>query len=369
MSMTIQEIQQMLDLRSDTSTLPTEHMWQAMAQAQLGDGGRVDLTGRGEDPTVYELERLAAEMLGKEEAMYVATGSLANHTAMYAATERGDQVLVEKSAHIYINEKYDFMPKFTGLVPIFYHLNSDYQIEPEEIARLLHDYDIEVLCLENTHNYSGGTCLTPECTRAVCDLAHQKGIHVHLDGARIFNSAVAQNVDVKELVAPVDSVMFCLSKGLCAPVGSMLVGSREFIEKARAVGKMLGTPMRQAGVIAAAGIVALKENVPRLAEDHAKAKRLGQLLSEIPNAIMDPKADQTDFVYLNVTPTGLTAQQVTDGLRARGLLVAKMTDESIRLAAHKDITMEDVERAARIVVDYFTFLSANGQVQTKEDAS
>jgi len=356
MSLTISEIQKMLDLRSDTSTLPTDNMWKAMAEAELGDGGRVDLTGRGEDPTIYELEKLAAEMLGKEEAMYIATGSLANHTAMLALTERGDKVLVEKSAHIYINEKFDFLPRFSGLVPVFYHLNSDYQIEPKEIEYLLADGDIKVMCLENTHNYSGGTCLTPECTKIVCDLAHEKGVHVHCDGARIFNSAVAQNVDVKELVAPVDSVMFCLSKGLCAPVGSMLVGSKEFITKARAVGKMMGTPMRQAGVIAAAGIVALKENVERLAEDHKKAKRLGELLSVIPNAIMDPKADQTDFVYMNPTPTGLSAQEVTDGLRAKGLLVAKMTDDSIRLACHKDISMEDVEKAAAIVIEYFATL-------------
>ncbi|MDO4265041.1 MAG: GntG family PLP-dependent aldolase [Eubacteriales bacterium] len=354
--MTIEEIKTLLDLRSDTSTLPTQSMWEAMSKAVLGDGGRVDLTGRGEDPTVYELENLAASMLGKEDAMYIATGSLANHTALLAVTDRGDKVLVERSAHIYINEKFDFLSKFSGLVPIFYHLDSNYQISPKEIEYLIQYHDIRVLCLENTHNYSGGTCLTPACTAKICELAHNEGMHVHLDGARIFNSAVAQHVDVKELVAPVDSVMFCLSKGLCAPVGSLLVGSKDFIEKARAVGKMIGTPMRQAGIIAAAGIVALKENVDRLAEDHKKAKRLGELLSVIDNAIMDPKADQTDFVYMNVTPTGLTAQQVTDALRRKGLLVAKMTDESIRLAVHKDISMDDVERAAKIVIDFFASL-------------
>ena len=356
MKITISDIQKMLDLRSDTSTLPTAHMWSAISHAKLGDGGRVDLTGRGEDPTVYELEKLAAELLGKEEAMYIATGSLGNHTAMYAAAERGDLVLVEKSAHIYINEKYDFMPKFTGLIPIFYHLNDEYQIDPAEIAHLTDDYDIKVLCLENTHNYSGGTCLTPACTKAVCDIAHQKGIHVHLDGARIFNSAVAQNVDVRELVGPVDSVMFCLSKGLCAPVGSMLVGSREFIENARAVGKMLGTPMRQAGVIAAAGIVALKENIARLADDHARAQRLAQILSSIPNIDLDPRSIQTNFVYVNVAPTGLNAQQVTDGLRSHGLLVARQTDVNIRFAIHKDISEADIERAGEIARCYFASL-------------
>lgn len=356
MSLSIAEIKQLLDLRSDTSTLPTTHMWEAMAKAELGDGGRVDLTGRGEDPTVYQLEKLAAEVVGKEEAMYIASGSLANHTALLSLTERGDQILVERNAHIYINEKMDFLPRYGDLRPVFYHLNADYQIETGELAQLLSDYEIKVLCLENTHNHSGGTCLTPECTREVCQLAHAQGIHVHLDGARIFNAAVAQKVDVKDLTGPVDSVMFCVSKGLCAPVGSLLVGSADFIKQARAVGKMLGTPMRQAGVIAAAGIVALKENVERLAEDHAKAQKLGQLLAGIDKVLMDPKANQTDFIYLDVAPTGLNAQQVVDALRERGLLAAKMGETNVRLAVHKDISWADVERAAAIVKEYFTSL-------------
>lgn len=349
----LNKISKMIDLRSDTGTVPTEKMWEAMYHANVGDGGRVDLTNRGEDPTVYELEKLAAEVTGKEEAIYIATGTLANHTALLAATDRGDKVLVEKTAHIYINEKIDFMSKFSGLVPIFYHLNKDYQIDPEEIKYLLSDNDIKVLCIENTHNHSGGTCLSPECTHTICDIAHEKGVHVHLDGARIFNSAVAQGIDVKELTAPVDSLMFCISKGLSAPVGSLLVGNCEFIKKARAVGKILGTPMRQAGIIAAAGIVAIKENIPRLKKDHENSALLGMMLSEIPNVIMDPKADQTNFVYINVTPTGLNAQQVTDALRERGLLVAKMADESIRLAVCRSTTREDVEKAAEIVIKYF----------------
>ena len=195
-----------------------------------------------------------------------------------------------------------------------------------------------------------------ECTREVCRLAHAHGIHVHLDGARIFNAAVAQKVDVQELTGPVDSVMFCISKGLCAPVGSLLAGSADFIKQARAVGKMLGTPMRQAGVIAAAGIVALQENIERLAEDHAKAQKLGQLLAGIDKVFMDPKANQTDFIYLDVAPTGLNAQQVVDALRERGLLAAKMGETNVRLAVHKDISWEDVERAAVIVKEYFASL-------------
>ena len=215
-----------------------------------------------------------------------------------------------------------------------------------------------MLCIENTHNYSSGTCLTPETTAKVCELAHRYGAHVHLDGARIFNAAVSLGCDVKDLTAPVDSLMFCISKGLCAPVGSVLCGNAGFIAEAQLVRKLIGTLMRQAGVVAAAGIVALKENVARLADDHANAAHLGKLLGAIPNVIMDPKADQSDFVYLNVSPTGLTAQQVADALRERGLLVAKMTDDSIRFATHLGVTREDVERAAEIAVAYFAELAA-----------
>jgi Threonine aldolase len=356
MNMSIAEIRSMLDLRSDTATMPTEGMREAMMNAPLGDGGRTDLTGRGEDPTVYELEQLAARITGKEDAIYLPTGSVSNHIAMLTAVERGDKVLVEQSAHIHINEKFDFLPRYGGLVPVFYHLTKDYQIDPAEIEALLAANDAKALCLENTHNYSGGTCLTVASTRAVCELAHAKGLHVHLDGARIFNAAVALGVDVKELTAPVDSLMFCVSKGLCAPVGSLLVGTREFTGKARQVCKLMGTNMRQAGIIAAAGIVALKNNISRLKEDHDNAALLGNLLQSIDNVIMDPAADQTNFVYLNVTPTGLTAQQVVDGLGAKGLLVARMTDESIRLATRMGVSRADVEKAAVIVKEYFASL-------------
>ena len=356
----MRDIQKMLDLRSDTSTMPTPEMWDAMMHAELGDGGRVDLTGRGEDPTVYQLEALAAEAVGMDDAIFMPTGSLANHTALYTAAKRGDKVLVEKTAHIYINEKFDFLQEYGGKVPIFYHLTKDYQIDLEELRYLLDNNDIKVLCLENTHNYSGGTCLTPATTEKVCELAHSYGVHVHLDGARIFNAAVSLGCDVRDLTAPVDSMMFCISKGLCAPVGSVLCGNTDFIAEAQLVRKLIGTLMRQAGIVAAAGIVALKNNIARLADDHKNAAYLGKMLSEIPNVTMDPAADQSDFVYLNVEPTGMTAQQVVDGLRERGLLVAKMTDNSIRYATHLGVTQEDVERAAAISKEYFAELRKHG---------
>lgn len=354
----MQDIHNKLDMRSDTSTLPTDKMWEAMMHADLGDGGRVDLTGRGEDPSVYRLERLAAELTGKDDAIFMPTGSLANHTAMYTAAERGDKVLVEQNAHIYINEKFDFLEEYGGKVPVVYHLTEDYQINLAEIKELITRHDIRVLCLENTHNYSSGTCLTPESTRQVCELAHTYGVHVHLDGARIFNAAVSLGCDVKELTGPVDSLMFCLSKGLCAPVGSVLCGNNDFIGKAQEVRKLIGTLMRQAGIVASAGVVALTNDIERLAEDHENAVYLSNMLSTIPNVKMDPKADQSNFVYLNVSPTGFTAQQVTDGLRKKGLLVAKMTDDSIRFATHRGIVRKDVKRAAEITIEYFKELNA-----------
>lgn len=350
-------IHQMIDLRSDTSTLPTPAMWEAMRQAPLGDGGRVDLTGRGEDPSVYRLEQLAADITGKADGAYFPTGSLANHTALLTATNRGDKVLVEKTAHVYISEKYDFTDKGSGLVPIFYHLNSDYQVDLAEIEYLLADGDIKVLCLENTHNYSSGTCLTPQNIDAVCRLAHARGVHVHLDGARIFNAAIALAVDVKVLAQHVDSMMFCVSKGLCAPVGSLLVGSQAFIDKTRATSKLLGTFMRQAGMIAAAGIVALNENIGRLQEDHENAVLLGRLISGNPNIIFDSKAVQTNMVYCDVTPTGLSAQAVTDMLKERGLLVAKMTDKHIRMVTSRDTSRAVVEQAAAIMNECFRSLA------------
>ena len=356
----IRDIQEMLDLRSDTSTKPTPHMWEAMAKAELGDGGRVDLTGRGEDATVFQLEALAAKTVGKGDAMYLPTGSLANHVANYTVTKRGDIILLEEMAHIFYSEKSDFMEDFGGRKALHYHLTKDYQIDLDEVKRLLDEHPVKELCLENTHNYSGGTCLTPATTQAVCELAHRYGVHVHLDGARIFNAAVALGCDVKELTEPVDSLMFCVSKGLCAPVGSLLRGSEAFIADAFKTAKLMGTLMRQAGVIAAAGIVALEENIGRLAEDHKKAKYLGERLSVLKNCIMDPAADQSDFVYLNPTPAGKTAQQVVDDLKARGLLVARMTDDSVRFAVHKDISMEDVELAADIAVTYFEELAEQG---------
>lgn len=353
----LKERANLIDMRSDTGTMPSREMREVMAKAPVGDGGRVDLVFKGEDPTVTGLEDLASEMLRKEDALFFPTGSLANHVALMSATQRGDRVLVDKNAHILINEKFDFVEKGSGLVPICYHLNEEHLIDPREIEYLVADGSIRAMCLENTHNYSSGTCLTVDNIRQVCAIAHGKGIHVHMDGARLFNAAVALGVEAWQVVEHVDSVMFCISKGLGAPVGSLLVGSGAFIREAAVNRKLIGASMRQAGVIAAAGILALQNNVARLAQDHENARLLGGLIGGHPKLRYDPTAIQTNMVYVDVTPTGLGAQDVTTALAERGLLVSKMTDSEIRMVTNLDVSREQVEKAAEVIKRYLDGLN------------
>ncbi|HHY38241.1 MAG TPA: low specificity L-threonine aldolase, partial [Clostridia bacterium] len=254
----------MIDLRSDTVTRPTPEMRRAMAEAEVGD----DVYG--EDPSVRQLEEIAAETMGKEAALFVASGTMGNQVALMAHTRRQDEVLLEAESHIFFYEA-GGMAVLSGLMP-FPIRTEDGILRPTDLERALRPSDIHfpkpsLVCLENTHNRHGGRVAGVEEIKKTCDFAHAHGLKVHLDGARIFNAAVALGVNVKSLVKDVDSVMFCLSKGLCAPVGSMLAGTRDFIEEARRCRKLLGGGMRQAGVLAAAGIVALKTMVDRLAED------------------------------------------------------------------------------------------------------
>lgn len=349
----LKERDKLIDLRSDTVTMPTEEMRAAMAKAPVGDGGRTDLIFKGEDPTVTELETLAAGLLRKDDALFFPTGSAANHAALMSVTNRGDRVLVESNAHIFIHEKYDFCEKGHGLVPVCYHLNEQYLIEPKEIERLATGEDIRAICLENTHNYSSGTCLTVDTIRQVCTIAHDKGMHVHMDGARLFNAAVALGAEPWQLAEHVDSIMFCISKGLGAPVGSLLVGSDAFIREAAVNRKLIGGSMRQAGIIAAAGILALENNVARLAEDHENARILAGLIGGHPKLRYDPSAIQTNMVYADVTPTGLSAGEVSAALAQRGLLVSSMTDSEIRMVTNMNVNRQQVERAAEIINRYF----------------
>ena len=334
----------MIDLRSDTVTKPTPAMRRAMAEAEVGD----DVYG--EDPTVNRLQELAAEIFEKEAAIFVPTGSMGNQTAVKLHTRPGQEVVIEERGHIF-NFEMATMAAFSGCVarPVHSHDGSGI-LTWEEIAGAIHAnaaYYVAptgLIAIENSHNLAGGSVMTRARAEEICEGAHALKLPVHLDGARIFNSAAAQNESVANLARPADSVMFCLSKGLGAPVGSMLLGTKAFIDEARAVRKMLGGGMRQAGVLAAAGLVALKETPQRLHEDHANARRLAEGLAELTGVKIDPEKVVTNIVIFDVSETGQAADAICAQLRERGVLASGF-GSSIRMVTHYDVSRADIETA------------------------
>jgi threonine aldolase len=328
-----------IDLRSDTVTSPTPEMRKAMAEAEVGD----DVYG--EDPTVNRLEARAAEMLGMEAALFVPSGTMGNEIAIRILAARGDEVLVERRSHV---ARYELsgMSVLSGVMPRMADAPGGH-LTPEHVRVAVapaayYKSDVSLVVLENTHNLGGGTVQTVAEVQAVIAAARQAGFRVHLDGARIWNAAVALGVEPKALAKGVDTVMSCLSKGLCAPVGSVLASSRERIEKARRVRKLLGGGMRQAGILAAAGLVALETLIPRLAEDHANAKLLGEALGRGKGARVLPV--QTNIVVATLEGSG--APDVVAALRERGVLANAMDARTLRLVAHRDVSRADCERAA-----------------------
>ena len=334
-----------VELRSDTFTLPTESMRAAMAAAEVGD----DVWD--EDPTIHRLQERAAEMVGKEASLFVPSGTMGNLCALISHTEPGEEVLVEGESHIFHSEVAG--ASVVGGLQLRPLESVDGRLEPEQVHRAIREPDIHqpptgLLCLENTHNRRGGTCLSTSQTEALCAVAHDAGFPVHLDGARIFNAAVALRVDVRELTGPVDSVMFCLSKGLSAPVGSMLAGSKDFIERARRTRKMLGGGMRQAGVLAAAGLCALNEMVDRLAEDHANARRLAEGLRGLPGVDVDVSKVETNMVFGDCRPP-LTATVFIDRCREVGVLLDQASLYRWRMVTHRGVSVEDIDYAVEAV--------------------
>lgn len=334
-----------VELRSDTFTLPTEAMRKAMATAEVGD----DVWD--EDPTIHRLQERAAEMVGKEASLFVPSGTMGNLCALLSHTQPGDEAILEIDSHIFQNEVAG--ASVVGGLQLRPLETEDGRLQPDQVRRAIRPSDIHeprtgLLCIENTHNRKGGTCLSPVQTAALSAVAHEAGFPVHLDGARVFNAAVALRVDVRELTAPVDSVMFCLSKGLSAPVGSMLAGSAEFIERARRMRKMLGGGMRQAGVLAAAGLVALNEMVDRLAEDHTNARRLAEGLQGLPGIAIDLLRVETNMVFGDCQPP-LTAGEFIDRCRGVGVLLDQASTYRWRMVTHRGVTAEDVEYAIAAV--------------------
>ena len=330
-----------VDLRSDTVTEPTDEMREAMARARVGD----DVLG--EDPTVRELEALAAEMLGKERGLFVPSGTMANLVAVMSHTQRGDEVLVEAEAHTYYYEV-GSISAVAGVMPRPIPGRLGY-IAPDQIREAVRPPNVHfpiprLLCLENTHNRAGGIPFSAQEMDAACVTAHEAGLAVHVDGARIFNAAVALGVPAGQLVRSADSVMFCVSKGLSAPVGSVLLGGTDFIERARRFRKMVGGGMRQAGVIAAAGVVALRTMVARLADDHANARRLAEGVARIPPLAVDLSRVRTNMVLVTVNGP-LTAPEVIERLKREGVLALPTGASTIRMVTHRHISGQNIDHA------------------------
>lgn len=334
----------MIDLRSDTVTKPSPAMRKAMATAEVGD----DIYG--EDPTVNRLQERAAELFQKEAGLFVPTGSMGNQIAVKLHTRPGDEVIIEERGHIFNYEMATPSVVSGVLLRTVKSVDGSGHLTWAEISASLHinqpyySCPTGLICLENTHNFAGGSVMTASHCREICEKAREYGIPVHLDGARIFNAATALGESVADLTLGCASVQFCLSKGLGAPAGSVLVGSKDFINEARIWRKRLGGGMRQVGVLAAAGLVALEESPKLLAEDHRNAKLLAEAIANIPGCRIDPGNVQTNIVIFDVSETGKTSTEICNTLRASGVLAIPFGN-SIRMVTHRDVTRADIETA------------------------
>ena len=332
-----------IDLRSDTVTLPTPAMREAIYNAELGD----DVFG--EDPTVKRLEEMAAERMGKEASLLVVSGTMANLVSVLTHCRRGEEVILGNRSHTFLYEG-GGVAAVGGIHPYTVANQPDGTLRLEDIEAAIRGDNVHfprtrLICLENTHNRCDGAALTPEYMECVADLARGRGLRVHLDGARVFNAAVALGLDVTALTRDVDSVSFCLSKGLSAPVGSLICGSREFIGEARRNRKMVGGGMRQCGIIAAAGIIALEQMVDRLAEDHENARHLAEGISRIPGLSIDLDRVQTNIIYFNLAGGSLNAAAFVSRLGEQGIKVLQVAPARMRAVTHYGITAEDIELA------------------------
>lgn len=329
------------DFRSDTVTRPTKNMRKAMAEAVVGD----DVLG--DDPTVNKLESMVAKIMGKEAALYVPSGTMANSITVKAWTNELDEVIVEAKSHIY-NMESTHMTFIARVTPRPIHSDRG-AMDPEEVERNIRKPSVHIprtslICIENTHNAWSGAVVPIENIRAIRKIADEHGIRLHIDGARIFNASHASGIPVKEYAALADSLMFCLSKGLSAPVGSVMVGPQDFIDYARRVRKVLGGGMRQVGILAAAGIVALEEMVDRLKEDHERAKQLAFAIAGLPGIALNPEYIQTNIIIFDFNHPRLSNPEFLSKLKEEGILALASTGP-IRFVVHKDIGDKDIDRA------------------------
>ena len=330
-----------VDLRSDTVTLPTPAMRQAMFEAEVGD----DVMH--EDPTINRLEAMAAERMGKAAAVYVPSGTMANLVSLLAHCARGDEAIMGHMAHTFLFEA-GGSAVVGGIHPRTVPNRPDGTMDLDEIEAAIRDSSNDhyprsrLICLENTHNRCGGAVLVPAYMAQVRAVADRHGLAVHLDGARIFNAAIALGVEPSTLARDADSVSFCLSKGLSAPVGSLVCGSDDFVRRARRQRKLLGGGMRQAGVLAAAGIVALETMVERLAEDHANAGQLANGIARLPGILLDPETVRTNIVIFELAPEALTPKALVERLAVRGVKLGAIAARRLRAVTHYGIEAEDI---------------------------
>jgi len=332
-----------IDLRSDTVTLPTQTMREAIYHAELGD----DVFG--EDPTTNRLEKLAAERMGKEAAIMVASGTMGNIVCLLTHCSRGDEVILGDQSHTFLYEA-GGMSSVGGIHPHTVTNQPDGTIRLEDIEAAIRSNNVHfprsrLICLENTHNRCNGSALKPQYMESVAKLAGERNLRVHLDGARIFNAAVALGVDVKKLARHADSVSFCLSKGLSSPVGSVICGTSQFIAEARRNRKVLGGGMRQSGIIAAAGIEALEQMVDRLAEDHENARRLAEGIANVPGLSLDLGKIYTNIVYFDMADKQFDAGTLVTQLTGRGVKVLQLGPGRLRAVTHYGISAEDIDLA------------------------
>jgi threonine aldolase len=336
-----------IDLRSDTMTRPTDAMRRAMAEAEVGD----DVFG--EDPTVNRLEEMAAERLGKKAALYVSSGTMGNIVSQLAHCGRGDEIILGSHSHTFFFEQ-GGSAAVGGIHPRTVPNQPDGKLALEDIEGAIRGDNIHfpisrLIILENTHNLCNGCPLDIDYMKAVGEIARRHKLKIHVDGARFFNAAVALDVDPKDLAKEADSVSFCLSKGLAAPVGSVVCGTQDFIDNARRARKVLGGGMRQAGVLAAAGIVALNEMIDRLADDHANAKKLAIGLAELPGISIDPNQIQTNIIFFEVTREDMTPEQFVQRIDAEGIRMLPVGPHKIRAVTHYHITSDDIDQALRVI--------------------
>lgn len=338
----------MIDLRSDTVTRPTAAMRRAMAEAEVGD----DVYG--EDPTVNRLEHRAAEIAGKEAALFVPSGTMGNTIALKLHTSHGQEVICDARAHI-LDYELAMLAWFSGCVarpiPTTDGILSWDDIRPRVRPLGPHWAPTGAISLENTHNMAGGTVYSQEAIDEICDRAHERGLPVHMDGARVFNAAAATGRPVHEIVSKVDTVMFCLSKALGAPVGSMLAGTADHIARGRLLRKRLGGGMRQAGVLAAAGLIALEESPAGLVEDHRNARFLAEGLAEIRGIAIDPAAVRTNIAIFDVSATGIAPADFSARLKSRGVLINAIDGRRMRAVTHYDVDRAACETALRVIAE------------------